>query len=1327
MRLATIHPVGKLLTLLTILCLTVVFSYGTALAAPGVAGLDSLSYVEQQGWVPLDSDVTISSDTDDFSNGYIEIALSGATAEDALRLVGGGSLSISGSAVLWNGNRIGTVHWQKNGQNGQPLRIDFEAALPNADFETGNLTGWTVDSSKNQMLGQSWAEGPNAFGFTADGTPASDEHTSGNCLATATTEAKFEGNYGLKLEVTGSVATGFGTAHCPSVLSSPFPGRAGDTISMSWNAAQTSDYYDVFGFVINSDTGVQQRLFHDVGGTTNGWRALNTTISSSVCPSGTCTNLRFKFINGTYDASGGRAVGSYLYIDGIGITISTASTNAVVESILEHVEYSNTSDLPPASRTYSVSMQQSNAVTGAASASINITDTSDTPAPLGAAPDLTTDTGSLSSDDLTNDTTPTFAGACPAGLLVRVYADGALVGSQPCSSGSYSITASELAPGAHSITARLVHATTGEESGDSPALAIMLDTTAPAAPVVSQPADNAHVLSRPVFSGTAEDGSTVTVKDGATTLCSVVVSGGSWSCQPTTDMAEQVYALAIVATDTAGNSSSPASLNITVDVTAPAEPELTSPNITQDRTPVFTGTAEAGSTVTLEVDLDGDGTPDVSYSVTADGAGNWSVDTASATPASGSFPAAGLEDGTYAASAHATDLAGNMGDGETEALVVDTGAPASPAITSPALTNSAKPVFSGTAEPGSDVTVGLDLDGDTTADVTYTVRADNQGAWSVDSAVATATSGAFPAAGLADGEYTLSAKATDAAGNTGPAATQTLTVDTLAPASTAVTSAPVTQDRTPVLSGTAEPNSAVTVQLDLDNDGVADLSYAVTADATGAWSVDTGSASPLAPGAFPAEGLEDGAYSVSAVATDDAGNAAQSQWYGLRIDTVAPAPASTSIPGSTNDTTPVFSGTAEPGSTVTVALDLDGDGTPDVIYTTIAASPSGAWSVDTDTDTPTSGVFPAEGLGEDSYDVTITVTDAALNSTSTEVSVVIDTTSPAAPVLTSSPLTNNATPVLSGTAEPGSTVIVGVDLDGDGVAELTYTTTADSSGNWSVDTGSAAPTTGAFPAEDLAEGDYTLILTSEDAAGNSTTSEALVRVDISKPEKPSMDMPQTDALVRAEPLLTGSAEPGSTVIVAVDMDGDPATTDDIVTFVTTAGANGEWSVDTATATPASGGESWGDGLAHGATPQITATSTDAAGNTSEEELRVPTVDAMAPAMPEVALPDWTLDTTPVLSGTAEPGSMVTLEIDPDNDPATDNSVVYTTWADETGAWSVDTGEAAPTSGQMPADGFSIGSMPAVHASATDSVGNTSPLFNGTLQVGLIIYAPMVGR
>jgi hypothetical protein len=357
--------------------------------------LDNLSYTEQEGWKKLDTDVTVTSDTDDFSNGYVEVNIIDANSYDELRLVSGGSLSVSGDAVYWGGDRIGTINNAYDGSNGR-LRIDFSSVSPlmNANFETGDLNGWTVNNSYTGVTGQAWVESPadDPDVTYVDSDPTYDDHCYSVCSYGVITQSAIvqssivnEQSYALQLTIGGTVLEGYGTAHGPMVTSSGFTAEAGDNISLTWNAVAGGDWYDVYGFLFKDadndgdwdDSENYQKLFHDVGVNTGGWITTNATLSSDVSGE----NIRFVFLNGNYDASGGRAIGSSLYIDGITVYITniTVANDSIMVSIIENIEYDNTNDDPSTMKIYNLNFKESDGGTGFNAAHINITAVNDPP------------------------------------------------------------------------------------------------------------------------------------------------------------------------------------------------------------------------------------------------------------------------------------------------------------------------------------------------------------------------------------------------------------------------------------------------------------------------------------------------------------------------------------------------------------------------------------------------------------------------------------------------------------------------------------------------------------------------------------------------------------------------------------------------------------------------------------------------------------------------------------------------------------------------------------------------------------------------------------
>ncbi|HBO8745409.1 TPA: Ig-like domain-containing protein, partial [Pseudomonas aeruginosa] len=713
----------------------------------------------------------------------------------------------------------------------------------------------------------------------------------------------------------------------------------------------------------------------------------------------------------------------------------------------------------------------------------------------------------------------------------------------------------------------------------SPPASVTVDAVAPATPTVDP--SNGTTLS-----GTAEPGATVTLTDGNGNPIGQVTADGSgnWTFTPSTPLPNGTVVNA-TATDPSGNASSPAS--VTVDAVAPATPVVNPSNGT-----TLSGTAEPGATVTL---TDGNGNP--IGQVTADGSGNWSF-----------TPTTPLPNGTVV-NATATDASGNTSAGSS--VTVDSVAPATPVINP-----SNGTTLSGTAEPGSSVTL-TDGNGNPIGQVT----ADGSGNWSFT-----------PSTPLADGTV-VNATATDPAGNTsGQGST---TVDGVAP-----TTPTVNLSNGSSLSGTAEPGSTVIL-----TDGNGNPIAEVTADGSGNWtytpstpiangtvvnvvaqdaagnsspgaSVTVDSQAPAAPVLNPSNGttlsgtaepgatvtLTDGnGNPIGQVTADGSGNWSFTPGTPLANGTVVNATASdptgnTSAPASTTvdsvaPAAPVvnpsngaeISGTAEPGATVTLT---DGSGNP---IGQVTADGSGNWSF-----------TPSTPLADGTV-VNATATDPAGN-TGGQGSTTVDAIAPATPTVN---LSNGSS--LSGTAEPGSTVIL-TDGNGNPIAEVT----ADGSGNWTY-----------TPSTPIANGTVVNVV-AQDAAGNSSPP-ATVTVDSSAPPAPVIN-PSNGVVI------SGTAEAGATVTLT-DAGGNPI-------GQVTADGSGNWSF-----TP-------GTPLANGTV--IVATATDPTGNTGPQAAT--TVDAVAPPAPVI---DPSNGTT--ISGTAEAGAKVILT-DGNGNP------IGETTADGSGNW-----------------------------------------------------------
>ena len=839
--------------------------------------------------------------------------------------------------------------------------------------------------------------------------------------------------------------------------------------------------------------------------------------------------------------------------------------------------------------------------------------------------DTTAPTINLDAQGTGNDTTPTITGSTdlsPGSSVTITVTDSA--GAEQTftaivdSLGNFSADVpNAMADGNFNVTA-----TATDAAGNSAS-----DTTSgninTAVPNLTLDALGTGNDTTPTISGTTDiaPGSTVSISvtDSAgntQTFGAIVQANGTFSVDVPAALSEGNYSVTASATDGAGNTATANENGGVIDTTAPAAPTVDAGNGTE-----ITGTAEAGAVV--NVDVDGDGTPD--FTVIADGDGNWSV-----------TPTTPLADGVVV-TATATDEAGN-----TSSPASDTVDAVAPIVAFDDLTtNDTTPALTGSVDDPTAIVV-VTING-----TDYTAINNGDGSWTLADDIVAA---------LAEGSYTATVTATDADGNTGTNS-GTVVIDITAPAAPTVDAGNGTE-----ITGTAE--AGATVNVDVDGDGTPD--FTVIADGDGNWSITP--TTPLADGVVvtatavdeagnvsaPASDtvdavapvvaindlttndatpeltgtvddpsaivvvtidgvdytatnngdgswtladdavatLADGSYTATVTATDADGNVGSNSGT-VVIDTTPPAIPTVDAGNGTEIT-----GTAEAGATVNV--DVDGDGTPDF---TVIADGDGNWSITPDTPL-------ADGVI-----VTVTATDAAGNISNPA----SDTVDAAAPVVAFNDLTtNDTTPALTGSVDdPTATVVVTIN-------GADYTATNNGDGTWTLADDAVAA---------LAEGSYTATVTATDPVGNVGTNTGTVVIDTTAPTAPTVEAGNGTEI-------TGTAEAGATVNVDVDGDGTPD-------FTVIADGDGNWSVTPDTP------------LADGVV--VTATATDEAGNTSGPVSD--TVDAVAPV---VTINDVTTnDTTPALTGTVDdPTATVVVTIDGNDYTATNNGDGTWTLADD---------------------------------------------------------------
>jgi flagellin len=237
--------------------------------------------------------------------------------------------------------------------NGTGLTVATPAGptFPNSDFETTTasvsgsevtLSGWSVFNQQVE-LGTTAIGGftsptdtsPNPSGFGGQVSGGDGNAPSSSTFSHEfTTAYSASGEYDLRLYSTMTTQAGGDVVHGPYLISKdPVQINAGASISFDWRAVAGADAYDIYAYLLDTDTGASIPLINQTGSSSSdtGWQTVTTSINSS-------GNYKFVFVSGTFDYSFGQAAGASLLVDNVSISnndvepSSSAIDNAVQTS-----------------------------------------------------------------------------------------------------------------------------------------------------------------------------------------------------------------------------------------------------------------------------------------------------------------------------------------------------------------------------------------------------------------------------------------------------------------------------------------------------------------------------------------------------------------------------------------------------------------------------------------------------------------------------------------------------------------------------------------------------------------------------------------------------------------------------------------------------------------------------------------------------------------------------------------------------------------------------------------------------------------------------------
>ena len=154
------------------------------------------------------------------------------------------------------------------------------------------------------------------------GSPGDAEVATFTSMTSTVVADASEGSQAARLVSTGVQSSSFAVVRGPAIYTNLAAAlETSDTVSFDWKAENGADSFDVFGYFINETTGNTYTVLNETG-TTSTWQ----TVTFSIPEEGA---YRFVFVSGSYDETGGQALGASLYLDNIVVNADLSACEAL--------------------------------------------------------------------------------------------------------------------------------------------------------------------------------------------------------------------------------------------------------------------------------------------------------------------------------------------------------------------------------------------------------------------------------------------------------------------------------------------------------------------------------------------------------------------------------------------------------------------------------------------------------------------------------------------------------------------------------------------------------------------------------------------------------------------------------------------------------------------------------------------------------------------------------------------------------------------------------------------------------------------------------------